>query len=143
MKRTASGPMTSNPMTSSPMTSSHMTSDPMSPGSKGSGSSLAGAYLSLADYQRLMESRRGTRIVYFFHASWCPDCRTTDQALSRQGVPPGLTVVKVDFDNSSELRSMYGVTQQHTFVQVDVMGKKLSAWTGAKDGAAILAATRG
>jgi thioredoxin-related protein len=37
-------------------------------------------------------------------------------------------VYKVDFDNSTELRKKYGVTDKHTFVQVDKQGNKISMW---------------
>ncbi len=56
-------------------------------------------------------------------------------------MPDGLTVVKVDYDTETDLRQQYGVTQQHTFVQVDESGAELAKWTGSADGAAILAGT--
>lgn len=100
-----------------------------------------GAYLSYADYQSSMATRQGTKVVLFFHAPWCPDCRATESALNASGVPDGLTVVKVDYDTSTELRSRYGITQQHTFVQIDPNGGQVKKWTGTKDGAAIKAQT--
>ena len=103
---------------------------------------MAGAYLDQAAYESQMAQRVGTKVVYFFHAPWCPDCRATDAALTSSGVPEGLTVVKVDFDTATELRQKYGVTQQHTFVQVDPEGAAIGMWTGSADGAAILAHTK-
>lgn len=101
-----------------------------------------GMYLSHADYQQKMSmlTGQGSRVVLFFHAPWCPDCRGTDSALSSSGVPAGLVVVKVDYDSATELRQRYGVTQQHTFVLVDGQGNAVKKWSGAKDGAAIAAA---
>lgn len=98
-----------------------------------------GAYLSLADYEKQMADRSGSTVVYFFHASWCPDCKATDAALMSQAVPDGLTVVKVDYDTATELKKKYDVTIQHTFVAVDSSGMATKKWTGAKDGAAIKA----
>ena len=101
----------------------------------------AGAYLTKAEYTEQAASRAGTKVVYFFHAPWCPTCRATEKAIARDGIPAGLTLVKVDFDNDNELRQQYGVTTQHTFVQVDASGAELAKWTGSEGGAEILAKT--
>lgn len=101
----------------------------------------AGAYLTQADYERDPAARAGTRVVYFFHATWCPDCKATDASLTADGVPAGLTVVKVDYDTATELRKTYGITQQHTFVQVGADGAQLAKWTGTKSGESIKAKT--
>jgi hypothetical protein len=50
-------------------------------------------------------------------------------------------VVSVDFDDSDALRQQYGVTVQHTFVQVDPEGGELATFTGSLTGADIAAAT--
>ena len=105
------------------------------------GATAPGAYVTLADYEKDPAAHAGTKVVYFFHASWCPSCRATDAAIGESGIPDGLTVVKVDFDAATELRQRYGVTQQHTFVQVDAGGAELARWTGSEDGAAILGST--
>ncbi len=107
----------------------------------GGDTAAGGAYVTLADYRAAPEAHAGTKVVYFFHATWCPSCRATDAAIGETGVPDGLTVVKVDYDTETDLRQRYGVTQQHTFVQVDENGAELSKWTGSQDGAAILAGT--
>jgi thiol-disulfide isomerase/thioredoxin len=100
-----------------------------------------GAYVSYADYTSNMSMYQGNKVVLFFHAPWCPDCRATDAALTGAAVPDGLTVVKVDYDSMTELKKQYGITQQHTFVQVDGAGALVKKWTGTKDGAAIKAQT--
>ena len=100
-----------------------------------------GAYLTQAEYESQMAAREGTKVVYFFHADWCPSCRATDAAVAADGVPDGLTVVKVDYDTETDLRKEYGVTQQHTFVQVDPDGGELAKWTGSISGADIEAKT--
>lgn len=108
----------------------------------GSGSQptmAAGMYLSYADYQQKMSmiAGQGSKVVLFFHAPWCPDCRATDSSLTGSGVPAGLAVVKVDYDTATELKQKYGITQQHTFVQIDASGTQVKKWTGTKDGASI------
>lgn len=110
------------------------------PGGGGTSSgSTAGAYLTKAEYEATKDTRSQTKVVLFFHAPWCPDCRATEKAIDESGVPQGLTVVKVDYDSDTDLRKQYGVTQQHTFVQVAADGAQIGKWTGSKDGAAILA----
>lgn len=101
----------------------------------------SGAYLTKAEYQSQMAQRAGTKVVYFFHAPWCPTCRATEKAIEEDGIPAGLTVVKVDFDSETDLRKTYGITQQHTFVQVDEDGDELAKWTGTISGADIKAKT--
>ncbi len=100
-----------------------------------------GAYVTRADYEADPAAYEGSKVVYFFHASWCSSCRATEKAIAETGVPAGLTLVKADYDSDTELRQRYGVTTQHTFVQVGPDGERLGIWTGSPDGAAILAET--
>lgn len=71
------------------------------------------------------------RILYF-HADWCPVCRPLDKEFSsmQEKIPEGVVVFKTNYDKESELKKTYGVTYQHTFVQVDATGKKITAWNG-------------
>jgi thiol-disulfide isomerase/thioredoxin len=86
-----------------------------------------------------MGERADSTVVLFFHADWCPSCRATDESLTTDGVPDGLTVVKVDYDTETGFRQRYGVTTQHTFVHVDGSGTELAKWTGSASGADIAA----
>lgn len=69
--------------------------------------------------------------VFFFAADWCPTCRADmkqiDAQLSRLGT---ITIVVVDYDKEKDLKTRYGVTYQHTYVQIDAMGKKKALWSG-------------
>ena len=67
--------------------------------------------------------------VLFFHASWCPSCRSAESNIKETGVDDFL-LLKVDFDSSADLRKKYGVTTQHTFVQVDANGELIKKWSG-------------
>ena len=71
------------------------------------------------------------RTVLFFDASWCPDCQKLKNALSTEHdvIPADVTVVDVDYDSHNDLRKQYGVTMQHTFVEVDAQGNKVSSWS--------------
>ncbi|MCU0301170.1 MAG: thioredoxin family protein [Candidatus Nanopelagicales bacterium] len=101
-----------------------------------------GAWVDLAAYEADPATFHDAGdVVLFFNADWCPTCRTTVQNLDAQGVPSGLTVVSVDFDDSTDLRQRHGVTVQHTFVQVDPEGAAVTKFTGSLTGADIAAAT--
>lgn len=73
------------------------------------------------------------KVLLFFHANWCPICRGLDAeaAANPNIVPDGITVLKVDFDTATALRQKYGVTVQHTFVQVDATGNSLKKFSDA------------
>jgi thiol-disulfide isomerase/thioredoxin len=71
--------------------------------------------------------------VLFFKASWCPNCKTTDADINKNlgNIPGNVQILKVDYDNSADLKQKYGVTYQHTFVQVDASGNMLGKWSGS------------
>lgn len=93
----------------------------------------AGALISLADYQASAADYSGTKVVYFFNASWCSTCKVARDNFeaSLTEIPADLTIVLVDFDDSQDLRVAYGVTIQHTFVQIDDNGGLLNKWSGS------------
>lgn len=93
----------------------------------------AGSYVDYADYLADPGGFSRTDVVLFFHAPWCPSCRATDQDIEtrRDALPSGLTLVKVDFDSQQALRTTYGVTMQHTFVQIDSDGAEIKKWNGS------------
>lgn len=71
-------------------------------------------------------------VVLFFKASWCPSCRTVDADIKSNltSVPKNLTILELDYDKTADLKKTYGVTSQHTFVQVDKDGKMIKKWSG-------------
>lgn len=102
---------------------------------------VAGSYISYDDFTANTAGFAGGDVVLFFNASWCPTCQEAQRNLEASGVPDGLTVVKVDYDSSSDLKQKYGVTIQHTFVQIDEAGNKVAKWTGSSDGTEIASQT--
>ncbi len=46
--------------------------------------------------------------------------------------------VKTDYDTERELKKKYGVTYQHTFVQVDAQGNQIKKWGGSNTLSAVL-----
>jgi thiol-disulfide isomerase/thioredoxin len=80
-------------------------------------------------------------VVLFFKASWCPSCRAIDADIKANlsKIPVSLVILDVNYDNSSELKQKYGVTSQHTFVQVDKNGNLLKKWGGSPTLSALVA----
>lgn len=72
-------------------------------------------------------------VVLFFHASWCPSCRGLNSSIESnlKSIPEGVTILKTDYDTETELKKKYGVTYQHTLVQVDKDGNMIKKWSGS------------
>lgn len=92
----------------------------------------AGAYKDYSESTVKDEQAQGQKVVLFFHAPWCPFCKAADSAFkSKIGeIPAGVTVLKTDYDSNTELKKKYGVTYQHTFVQIDQQGNMITKWNG-------------
>lgn len=71
--------------------------------------------------------------VLFFHASWCPACRWADKNFANSEIPENVNLLKVDYDNSADLKEKYGVTMQHTYVLVDSKWEMIKKWSGSND----------
>jgi thiol-disulfide isomerase/thioredoxin len=93
--------------------------------------SPAGGFIDYADYQADPTAFTTGDVVLFFNATWCPTCQEATKNLKSAGFPDGLTVVSVDYDSNLGLRKQYGVTTQHTFVQVSPDGEQMAKFTGA------------
>jgi thiol-disulfide isomerase/thioredoxin len=72
------------------------------------------------------------QVVLFFHANWCPTCIAVNKDIEAnlKNIPADLTILKTSYDDEKELKELYGVTAQHTFVQVDNTGKLIKKWRG-------------
>ena len=72
-------------------------------------------------------------MVLFFHASWCPSCRGLNKNIEENlgAIPAELSILKLDYDTETELKKKYGVTFQHTLVQVDADGNLIKKWSGS------------
>jgi thiol-disulfide isomerase/thioredoxin len=90
----------------------------------------AGSYEAYAP-EKLARAETGD-VVLFFHASWCPSCRGLNSSIESnlKSIPEGVTILKTDYDKETELKKKYGVTYQHTLVQVDKSGNMIKKWSG-------------
>jgi thioredoxin 1 len=72
-------------------------------------------------------------VVLFFSAAWCPTCRGLDADINANldAIPSGVAILKVDYDKSTALKQKYGVTYQHTLVQVGSDGSQIKKWSGS------------
>lgn len=95
--------------------------------------SSRGNYVSYQNYEQEVEKYKDSRVVMFFNAAWCSTCKIARDnfASSLDQIPSDLTIVVVDFDNSDDLRKKYGITVQHTLVQIDANGDSLKKWSGS------------
>lgn len=95
---------------------------------------VAGAtYLNYSSDAATQAISEGKKPVLFFHASWCPTCRALENELQSGGLEElssDIVLIKTDYDTELELRQKYGITIQHTLVQVDEQGNEVAKWTG-------------
>lgn len=89
---------------------------------------------SYEDYspEKISKAASG-KVVLFFKASWCPSCNAIDKDIvaNLKNIPKDINILKVNYDNSNDLKQKYSVTYQHTFVQVDSNGNMLAKWSGS------------
>lgn len=93
--------------------------------------STAGMFIPFEKYEMMMKNGGfDGPVVLFFNASWCPECQAITKMLKADAskIPAGVTIVDVDYDSHMDLRKKYGVTMQHTFVQVDDNGEAVNTW---------------
>lgn len=80
------------------------------------------------------------RRVLYFYANWCPICRPIDINFKENvsKIPEDVVVIRVNYNDSDtdqeekDLAKKYGITYQHTFVQIDSQGKEVAKWNGGQ-----------
>jgi thiol-disulfide isomerase/thioredoxin len=94
---------------------------------------VAGDYISYESFVTSGDKYSDSKVVLFFNAPWCSTCKVARDNFesSLADIPDNLTVVVVYFANAFELRKKYGVTVQHTFVEIDRAGEALGKWSGS------------
>jgi len=80
----------------------------------------------------MMMGKANSTVVYFFAATWCPDCQATYKDLKAHftTLPKDFLIVFVNYDKSKDLEKKYGITAQHTFLIVGPTGEKKKLWSG-------------
>lgn len=112
--------------------------NPVSENSPSSSTVTGGTYETYS-VENLARANTG-KVVLFFRASWCPTCRAVDADIhaNLNSIPDNVTILDVNYDNSTDLKRKYGVTYQHTFVQVDANGNQIAKWSGSPTLASLL-----
>jgi thiol-disulfide isomerase/thioredoxin len=64
------------------------------------------SFSSYRDYDISLLSADKSNILQF-HADWCPSCVTLESELNNSNIPSNLNILKVDYDNETELRKKY------------------------------------
>ena len=80
----------------------------------------------------LLANAESGPVLLFFRASWCPSCRALDKNVESNlsNIPGDVTIMTVNYDTETELKKKYGITRQHTLVQVDANGNQIKTLTG-------------
>jgi len=91
---------------------------------------MKGSY-ELYSSEKLARAETG-KVLLFFYASWCPTCRALDADIKNnlEELPDNVSILQLNFDTETELRKKYGVTVQHTLVQVNARGDQITKWSG-------------
>ncbi|MEK7571803.1 MAG: thioredoxin family protein [Patescibacteria group bacterium] len=79
------------------------------------------------------------RILYFY-ANWCPTCIPADKNFQEQQaqIPEDITLIRINYNDpdtdeqEKALAKEYGITYQHTFVQLDEQGNVVTKWNGGQ-----------
>ncbi|PIR59169.1 MAG: hypothetical protein COU69_02165 [Candidatus Pacebacteria bacterium CG10_big_fil_rev_8_21_14_0_10_56_10] len=74
----------------------------------------------------------GKRSVLFFHANWCPTCRSAERDILKNmdQIPEDVVIFKTDFDRERQLKQEHGVVAQHSFVVLNEDGSTGRRWSG-------------
>lgn len=91
---------------------------------------------SKAAYDESADKRR----VLYFYATWCPSCKIANEDFTANPnkIPEDVIVIRINYNDpdtdqeEKDLAKKYGITYQHTFVQVDAQGKELTKWNGGQ-----------
>jgi len=95
------------------------------------GEMAAGGIVTYTNLDDARTQAERAPVLLFFNASWCPTCRAAVADIaSRQAELDGITVFLVDYDRERELKRRYGVSSQHTYVQIDASGEAVTLWNG-------------
>lgn len=85
----------------------------------------------------VLGSTSGKRVLYFY-ANWCPTCRPANEEFisNQDSIPARVSIIRVNYNDDETdseekaLAEQYGITYQHTFVQINERGEEVTKWNG-------------
>lgn len=88
--------------------------------------------------KNLFDQSAEKRRVLYFYANWCPICKPADEDFkaNSEKIPEDVILIRVNYNDSDtdqeekDLAKKYGITYQHTFVQIDQESKEVVKWNG-------------
>jgi thiol-disulfide isomerase/thioredoxin len=77
---------------------------------------------------RLAKYRGERPVALFFHADWCPVCIEIEDTIENNlaQIPTEAVILKVNFDEETELKKEFKITTQSTLVFLDRDGQELA-----------------
>ncbi len=90
-------------------------------------------FITYKDMKQVMNLAKDKPTVLFFKATWCPSCLSAamDFQINKKKLKD-VNLVVVNYDQYKDLKKRYGVSYQHTFVQVSPDGDAIVKWNGGK-----------
>lgn len=116
-----------------PVSSSDNLSQEQLPTNQSSSSTNSkGEYITYEEFSNNKDKYGNSTVVYFFNAKWCPTCQALTKNITANisDIPDNFVIVSIDYDKYTDLKKQYGVTIQHTLVQVDSAGNTIKKWSG-------------
>lgn len=88
----------------------------------------------------VLDNAKDKRRVLYFYASWCPICRVGNENFlaNADKIPEDVVVIRTNYNDpdtnqeEKDLAKKYGITYQHTFVQIDAQGNEVAKWLGGE-----------
>ena len=88
----------------------------------------------------IFDQSKDLRRVLYFYATWCPSCKAANEDFSTNTnkIPKDVVVIRINYNDpdtdaeEKDLAKKYGITYQHTFIQIDANGKRLMKWNGGQ-----------
>jgi thiol:disulfide interchange protein len=89
-------------------------------------------YVDYSPTTQAAAQQQGTTVLFFAATEWCQTCSALEAEILEKSdqIPAQVTILKVDYDNDSAMKSRYGVTTQHTLIVLDKSGSEVKRWVG-------------
>ncbi|MBI2337568.1 thioredoxin family protein [Candidatus Daviesbacteria bacterium] len=89
-------------------------------------------YIDYSEQNQLNAQKIGRPVLFFAATLWCQTCTQLDKEIKERAgsLPSDVTILKVDYDNDREMKRTWGVTTQHTLIQLNSNGSEVNRWIG-------------